>query len=112
MKTSTTRTGDRIGTRFNQSDYSAYWREHYRDQPYYRSSHEWEDYEPAYQYGYDSYNARSGRDWNGMERDLESGWERAKGRSRLAWADAKQAVRDGWNHVERMLPGDADRDGR
>ena len=112
MATPRTHSENRSGMRFNQSDYDAYWRTHYRDQPYYRSSHEWEDYEPAYRYGYDSYNSRRGRDFSSAERDLEAGWERAKGRSRLAWADAKQAVRDGWHYVERMLPGDADLDGR
>ena len=26
--------------------------------------------------------------------------------------DARHAVRDGWHHIERAMPGDADRDGR
>jgi hypothetical protein len=30
----------------------------------------------------------------------------------LAWTDAKGAVRDAWHGVERILPGDADGDGR
>ncbi len=47
-----------------------------------------------------------------LEADLERGWDNAKGTSRMAWAEAKGAVRDAWHGVERVLPGDADRDGR
>jgi hypothetical protein len=47
-----------------------------------------------------------------METRLEAGWDIAKGKSKLAWTDAKQAIRSAWNSVERILPGDADRDGR
>ena len=43
---------------------------------------------------------------------LEAGWDIAKGKSKLAWVDAKQAIRSAWHSVERVLPGDADRDGR
>jgi hypothetical protein len=112
MATPNTQSENRSGLRFNQSEYDTYWRDHFRNQRYYKSGHEWDDYEPAYRYGSDSYNARRGGDWNSVERNLESGWDRVKGRSRLAWADAKEAVRDGWHYIERALPGDADRDGR
>ena len=55
----------------------------------------------------------AGRQWDdSLEADLERGWDTAKGTSRMAWAEAKGAVRDAWHGVERVLPGDADRDGR
>ena len=40
------------------------------------------------------------------------GWDNAKGASKQTWNEAKHATRDAWHHVERALPGDADRDGR
>ena len=73
----------------------------------------WNDYEPAYKYGYDQYSTTyRGRDFNEVEGDLERGWEKAKADSRLAWSEAKEAVKDGWHRLERAMPGDADRDGR
>ncbi len=72
-----------------------------------------EDYRPAYRYGTYARSKHVGRDWNdALESDLERGWQQAKGTSRMAWSDAKGAVRDAWHGIERVLPGDADRDGR
>ena len=70
------------------------------------------DYGPAYQYGYDTYGQYRGRKFEDVETDLERNWEATKANSRLAWSEAKGAVRDGWHHIERAMPGDADRDGR
>lgn len=72
-----------------------------------------DDYRPAYRYGTYARSKHVGRHWDdALETDLEQGWEQAKGTSRMAWTDAKGAVRDAWHGVERVLPGDADRDGR
>ena len=72
-----------------------------------------DDYRSAYRYGTYARGNHAGREWDDrLEADLERGWDKAKGTSRMAWADAKGAVRDAWHGVERVLPGDADRDGR
>ncbi len=104
--------GDSIAEAVNPTEYSDYWQNNYRNANYYVAGREWDDYSPAYKYGYDTYPTYRGRTFNEVESDLERSWDNAKGRSRLAWADAKSAVRDGWHHIERALPGDADRDGR
>ena len=88
-----------------------YWRENFKTRPYVRAGSNYDDYRDAYRYGWES-RARMNRAWDDAAYDLESGWEKAKANSRLAWSEAKDAVRDGWHHVERALPGDADRDGR
>jgi hypothetical protein len=91
----------------------AYWREEYRNRPYYDATHDYDtDYGPAYTYGYTSYDKHRGRKYEEVESDLESGWDKAKGKSRLGWEKAKHATRDAWHRVERAMPGDADRDGR
>ena len=86
----------------------------YRDVEYYNANYDFDsDYKPAYRYGTYARSNYSGRNWDqSLESDLERGWENAKGTSRLAWSDAKGAVRDAWHGVERVLPGDADGDGR
>ena len=67
---------------------------------------------PAYRYAYKSYEENPSAKFDDVEERLEAGWDIAKGKSRLAWADAKAAMRSAWDSVERILPGDSDRDGR
>ena len=94
------------------SRYSDYWQQEYRNQPYYDSKYDWSDFGPAYDYAFEKRGEHPSRRFEDVEGQLEAGWDKVKGKSRLAWREAKQAVRSGWHAVERMLPGDADGDGR
>ncbi|HKZ73440.1 MAG TPA: hypothetical protein VJ011_05210 [Steroidobacteraceae bacterium] len=106
-----THTGSHTGSpSIDPGTHDAYWRENFRNESYYDRNYEWDDYEPAYRYGRESYSMHTGRRYSDVERVLESGWERAKGKSRLMWQNAKEAVRAGWHRIERAMPGDADRD--
>jgi hypothetical protein len=104
--------GDSIAEAVNPTVYNDHFRTAYTSAPYYKAGTEWNDYEPAYKYGYDTYGQYRGKSFDSVESDLERGWEKTKANSRLAWADARGAVRDGWHHIERAMPGDADGDGR
>ena len=104
--------GDSIAEAVNPTDYNDHFEKSYRERPYYSSGREWNDYKPAYQYGYDTYGQYRGQRFEDVEPDLERNWTSARNDSRLEWNEAKGAVRDGWHHIERAMPGDADRDGR
>lgn len=104
--------GDSIAEAVNPTEYTEHFQREYRNAPYYNSERDWKDYGPAYTYGYDTYGRYRGRDFEDAEGDLERDWAQTRGDSRLAWDEARGAVRDGWRHIERALPGDADRDGR
>jgi phage tail tape-measure protein len=90
----------------------AYWRENYTSRPYYESGTTYDEYAPAYRYGWESRQQFHDRRFEDVESDLERGWTKAKGNSRLGWEKAKLATRDAWHRVERAIPGDADHDGR
>ena len=80
----------------------------------YRNAGTFDDYKPAYRYGFDSANTYRGRNWDDVEPDLQRDWERNNpGRE---WARFKNAARRGWQRmtdaIERAVPGDRDRDGR
>ena len=92
--------------------FSTHWKNDYQAEPYYDSRYSWDDYDPAYRYAYKSREENPSATFDDVETRLEAGWDIAKGKSKLAWADAKKAVRSAWHSVERVLPGDADRDGR
>lgn len=90
----------------------AYWRENYVKRDYYESGRSYDDYAPAYRYGWEARTRYPNRTWNDVESDLSSGWDKAKGQSGLAWDRAKLATKDAWHRVERAIPGDFDKDGR
>ncbi|HET7126138.1 MAG TPA: hypothetical protein VFI26_03435 [Lysobacter sp.] len=104
--------GDSIAEAVNPTEYTNHFHETYAKAPYYVSGREWNDYRPAYQYGYDTYGQYRGQRFEDVQDQLERDWTNARGESRLAWNEAKGAVRDGWHRIEEAMPGDADRDGR
>jgi hypothetical protein len=91
---------------------SAYWRDNYSTRPYVTKGETFDAYEPAYRYGWESRDRFAGRRFEDVETDLGRDWDRNRGASSLTWDRAKHATRDAWHHVERAMPGDADRDGR
>ena len=104
--------GDSIAEAVNPTEYHDHFKTEYKNTPYYTAGREWNDYEPAYQYGYDTYGQYRGQRFEDVEPQLERDWDSARGQSKMAWNDAKGAVRDGWDYIERSMPGDFDRDGR
>jgi uncharacterized protein YcfJ len=104
--------GGAVAEAVNPTAYTQHFESNYKSAPYYVAGSEWRDYEPAYKYGYDTYGQYQGKKFEDVETDLERNWDATKANSRLAWGEARGAVRDGWHHIERALPGDADRDGR
>lgn len=77
------------------------------EQEYWRSQHksdEWNDFGPAYRYGWESRMKHRDRQWdNNLENDLSSGWERAKGSSKLEWEKAKTATRRAWDRTDNTI---------
>jgi hypothetical protein len=90
----------------------AYWRENYASRPYVTPGTDYDTYEPAYRYGWESRGHFIGSTFDDVESDLGREWEKVKGKSSLGWDRAREAARDAWHRVERALPGDADHDGR
>jgi len=108
--------GKGVAEAVNPTEEDAYWREHYRDRDYVQPGADYDQYEPAYRYGYSSYSRYQGRPFEEVEPDLSRDWETNRGNSSMKWEHAKGATRDAWqrvhDRVERAMPGDADRDGK
>jgi len=108
--------GKGVAEHFDPTTEDAYWRESYTKRPYYNKDYTFDDYGPAYAYGYDAYAKYPGKKFDDVESELSRDWQRTKGKSRLAWDHAKDATRDSWKRmsdtVERAVPGDSDRDGK
>jgi len=78
---------------------STYWRDNYRTRPYAGAGRDYQFYEPAYRYGYESADRSTGRSWDDVQADLERGWENYALRGKLAWNEIKDAVRDAWDRA-------------
>jgi hypothetical protein len=76
-----------------------YWRNNFSNRPYYSAGTTYDDYAPAYQYGWESQSRYPGEDFDNVESRLGSEWDRVKGKSRLEWERAKNATRDAWDRV-------------
>ena len=104
--------GGAIAESVNPNEYDSHFQTSYSSTPYYSNRYTWNDYQPAYQYGYNTFGQYKGQRFEDVEPKLQSEWESARGQSSMAWNEAKGAVRDGWDYIERSMPGDFDRDGR
>ena len=104
--------GDSIAEAVNPTEYTDHFKREYKNTSGYTAGREWNDYAPAYQYGYDTYGQYRGKKFDSVEGDLQRSWNESAHASRLPWDEARNAVRDGWHYIERAMPGDADRDGR
>jgi len=108
--------GKGVAEKFDPTLEEAYWRENYTSRPYVTSGSTFDDYGPAYVYGIDNYSRYPSRTFDQAEPDMNREWQRSKGKSALTWESAKHAAKDSWQRVsdtvERLTPGDSDRDGK
>jgi hypothetical protein len=82
----------------------AYWRDQYPTRPYYEPNVAYDEYAPAYRYGWESRSRHPGQRFDDVEQKLASGWTTARSGSRLEWERARSATRDAWNRVEQHPP--------
>jgi hypothetical protein len=96
--------GHAAGESIDPTGESEYWKHNYQSRKYFTKDHSWDDYEPAYRYGWESRSKHRDRSWDDrLEADLKTGWETAKGKSRMTWERAKDAVRDSWDRTDRTF---------
>src|SRR5450755_3428207 len=79
-----------------------YWRENYHRRPYYREGTEFDDYEPAYRYGWESATLPHNRNraFEAAEADLEKGWA-SRGGAKQGWYEVREATRDAFDRARR-----------
>jgi uncharacterized protein (TIGR02271 family) len=80
------------------SAFRTHWQSNYANRGY-----TWEQYEPAYRYGYTLANDQryQGRDWNAIEADARRTWSQQYQDS--PWENFKDAVRHGWQQVKQTV---------
>lgn len=99
--------GSAAAEAINPTVETKYWRESHSSRPYANAANGYDEFAPAYRYGWESFgrNAGQSKTFESVEADLGRGWDKAKGESRLAWDQAKSATKDAWARVELAAHG-------
>lgn len=101
--------GRAIAGTIEPTEEDEYWREHYAERPYVEAGTDYEAYQPAYRYGWESY-ARYGtqfRTFDEADAALAREWEeRAKGPNGWPWSRVRGAARDAWDRLAMRRPGE------
>ena len=104
--------GKGVAEKIDPTREDAYWREQHMKEPYFSKGSRYEDYHPAYRASYQNYSTNAGRKFEEVEPTIRSAYEKDRGESTLGWDRARDASRSAWDRLERMVPGDSDRDGK
>jgi len=95
-----------VGARPSWDSDDQYWKSNYSSRPYFTAGNTYDDYSPAYRYGYESRAKYQGKRYDDVEVDLGRGWDSTKSNSKLGWDKAKHATRDAWDRADRAVTGD------
>ena len=93
--------GKAVAEHINPTVEHAYWRSIFTSRTYFIPGDVYEQYGPAYQFGWESEARHSGKSFLEVESRLHESWDKVRGTSTLAWDHAKNAVRDAWERVSR-----------
>lgn len=96
--------GKAVAEGVNPTQEDAYWRENYRKETYYDAGRSYDDYGPAYEFGWTG-RAERGTDFELVEPALASEWSTRRGSSKLDWADARPATRAAWERADETYYG-------
>ncbi len=90
-----------IQPREDEAGEAAYWKEQYRNEPYFDPNYTFDDYEPAYRIGWE--NHLPDISFENAEGLMAANWEGARGWSRLDWDKARGAAKAGYHRMGRPL---------
>lgn len=94
--------GKGIAEAINPTDEDAYWRTAYRDRPYADPDAPYDEYEPAYRYGWEARCQAGDAEcrFEDVEPALGEKWDEQRGNSSLNWEQARHATEDAWRRVD------------
>lgn len=96
--------GHAAGEAANPTIEKQYWQNAYKSRPYYKAGRTFDQYEPAYQYGWENATNPEFADksFDETEPILNQRWESQSGSApRPSWNESKDPARDAWDRVRR-----------
>jgi hypothetical protein len=94
----------------NPTEEDAHWRTNHAAQPYARKDMPYEQYEPAYRYGWESasHPDYAHRNFEAAEPDLARNWNTYRGPAQTEWRDVKDATRASFERIRNRARADVD----
>jgi hypothetical protein len=78
----------------------AYWRDNYSSRSYVRQGAAYDEYQPAYRYGWETRKAHVDKSFDEAEPTLARDWDARRGASAMTWEQARPACRDAWDRCD------------
>jgi len=91
--------GTAVAESYDPTVETAHWKNEYRNRPYYNNAYTYEDYGPAYQVGWESFDADINEGWATREANAHQRWENEGGSGFMTWDDARPAAQDAYSRV-------------
>ena len=82
-----------------------FWRAEFIKRPYFAANTPYDQYGPAYQFGWESFAAHTAKTFKDAETQLARDWDSRRGTSKLTWNNVRGAARDAWKRVEEAAHG-------
>ena len=92
--------GSAASEALNPTGEEQFWRAHFENELRPAAGRGYDDYAPAYRFGYENRERMVSDSFEQVEPDLSTEWHQTGRGSGMAWQDARPAVRAAWNHVE------------
>ena len=91
--------GKGVAEGINPTVEDQYWRQAYATRPYINPGTDYDEYAPAYQYGWESRRRYLTERFDEVESTLGRDWDQNRGKSKLKWDQARNAVRDAYERA-------------
>ncbi len=96
--------GKAVAESYDPTVEDAYWREHHVNRPYYNESYKYDHYQPAYQSGWEAFDADVNDDWASREAIARQRWENEGGSDYMTWEEAQPAAMDAYQRLHGQRP--------
>jgi len=81
----------------------SYWRQHYREEPYYDPGRDYGHYATAYRTGFEGRKRYEGKTFEEVEEDLEIDYGRHCEIKSPRWDEVREASRAAWERVDARV---------
>lgn len=97
--------GKGVAEAVNPTVEESYWRQEFKNRPYYKSGTEFDTYQPYYRYGWESATRPEfqGKPYNEIEQQLETEWPSYHTSEKGNFSQYKGATRDAYERASRSL---------
>jgi hypothetical protein len=88
---------------FDPTSEDEYWSKNYQNRFYFEKTVPYDQYRPAYRYGWEARFKHPRCAFEAIEAELKEQWQASRAQSNLNWDQAREATRDAWDRIGRKF---------